>query len=338
MKNKFIGRNGPLLIAEIGGNHEGNYNYALKLTDLAINSGADVIKFQLYSGNGLVNKNILPDKYTHFKKFELTKKQHIEIAKKVKDAGLIYLASIWDINMLNWIDPYLDFYKIGSGDLTSYSILETFALNRKPIILSTGLSYEKEVLDAINFIQSINFSYRDPKNLALLQCTTMYPINYSDANLLAIKSLKEMTGLTVGYSDHTIGTKALLIAFTLGAQILEFHFTDQKDRNTFRDHKISLTIDDVGELIKEINEIKELLGDGIKRPLEIEIANNHIEIFRRAVFPLKNLKKGHVISKSDLTILRPNIGIDARRLKDLLGCKLKKDINKLQVLSEDLFN
>ena len=228
------GNCGPLLIAEIGGNHEGNFNKAKKLLDLAIDSGVDCVKFQLYTGNSLVNKKISPDRNKHFKKFELNRLQHEELAEHCIKNNVIYNASVWDLEMLNWIDKYLTFYKIGSGDLTAYPIICEFAKRGKPIILSTGLSNEDEVLDTINYIQSINSDYKKPEMLCVMQCTSMYPISDSYAHLSAIPRLKSITGLSVGYSDHTIGTDALKIASALGAEVLEFHFTDSRKDKVFR--------------------------------------------------------------------------------------------------------
>ena len=121
----------PFLIAEIGGNHEGNFEYAKSLTQLAINSGADAVKFQIYTGDTLVSSIESPQRNSHFKKFELSKEQHIHLAKMVKAAGLIYTASVWDINALDWIDPFMSFYKIGSGDLTAYSVIKETAKKKK---------------------------------------------------------------------------------------------------------------------------------------------------------------------------------------------------------------
>ena len=152
MKKSFwAGKNGPLLIAEIGGNHEGDFKYAKKLVKLAITTGVDVIKLQLYSGDQLVSKFQSQKRYKHFKKFELTKAQHIYLANLCKSKGVKYLASVWDLDMLNWIDKYLPFYKIGSGDLTAYPIIKEFAKRGKPIILSTGLSSLDEIKKSVNF-------------------------------------------------------------------------------------------------------------------------------------------------------------------------------------------
>jgi sialic acid synthase SpsE len=112
--------NSAFYIAEIGGNHEGNYDYALKLCDLAIESGADAIKFQLYRGNRLVSSVSSPDRNAHFKKFELSREQHVALAERVHQAGRHYMASVWDVEMLEWIDAYIEIHKVGSGDLTSY--------------------------------------------------------------------------------------------------------------------------------------------------------------------------------------------------------------------------
>ena len=146
------------MIAEIGANHEGNFSSAKKLVKLAIKANVDVIKFQLYTGEGIVNKKISEDRYNHFKKFELNKSQHIYLAKMVKDNGIKYSASVWDIKMIEWIDKFIDFYKIGSGDLTAYPVLDEIAKKKKPILLSTGLSNLNEIKNTINYLKKlINF-------------------------------------------------------------------------------------------------------------------------------------------------------------------------------------
>jgi len=334
----FKGKYGPLLIAEIGGNHEGNFDYAKRLTELAIESGADVVKFQIYTGDTLVSSLESPDRNKHFKKFELTPKQHIELAKMVISTGLKYTASVWDIDALSWIDEYLSFYKIGSGDLTAYPLLKQFALKGKPIVLSTGLATENEVLDAVKYIQEINPVYTNEEMLAVLQCTSMYPINDSDANLNVMHRLQELTNLSIGYSDHTEGSKALLTAVAMGAKVLEFHFTDERENKTFRDHKVSLTKDEVLLLTKEISKIIEIQGSSKKEVLKIEKDNQHEISFRRAVYPSIDIKKGEVLNENNLTVLRPNHGIDAREYQNVIGKVAIIDLKKHQKLDWEFFN
>ena len=329
----FYGRYGPLLIAEIGGNHEGDFDKALEQTRLAIQSGADVVKFQLYTGETLVSSVESPDRHAHFKRFELSKEQHLHLARMVTDAGLKYTASVWDIHMMDWIDPYIPFYKIGSGDLTAYPVLEAIAKRGKPIILSTGLSTESEVLESVALIQQINPIYKNPNQLALLQCTSMYPIAPSDAHLNVMLRLKELTGLTVGYSNHVEGSYALEIATAMGASILEFHFTERREGKQFRDHKLSLTCDDVQALIEKIKLITALQGKSQKEVLPIEIDHQHPISFRRAIYPIMDIPAGTVLTEDMLTVLRPNVGIDAREFSSVLGKQTKVTLKKHQALS-----
>lgn len=324
--NTWNGQNGPLLIAEIGGNHEGNFDYAKDLCRLAIASGADVVKFQIYTGDSLVSPVESPDRNKHFKKFELTPAQHQELAQMVIDAGLKYTASVWDPASLDWIDSYIEFYKIGSGDLTAYPVIATIAKRRKPIIISTGLATEQEVLDTVSFIQSLDSMYKKPENLAVLQCTSMYPIEYSDVNLNVMLRLKELTGLAVGYSDHTTDMRAMQYAYAMGAEILEFHFTDQKEGREFRDHKVSLTKDDVRKLIEELNIISILKGTFVKQPMPVELETNHVVTFRRAVYPKSQIKAGQQIKAEDLVCLRPNHGLDARKFEQFVGTIATSDL------------
>jgi N-acetylneuraminate synthase/N,N'-diacetyllegionaminate synthase len=336
VKDAFKGKHGPLLIAEIGGNHEGDFEYAKRLTQLAIESDVDYVKFQIYTGNSLVSSIESPDRNKHFKKFELSQEQHRELAQMVKDAGLNYTSSVWDIDAMSWIDEFISLYKIGSGDLTAYSVIKKTAQKGKPMVISTGLSTEEEVLETINFIQSVNPVYKSKEMLSVLQCTSMYPINSSDAHLNVMNRFKKLTGLTIGYSDHTEGSKALAYAVAMGAEVLEFHFTDDRTNKQFRDHKVSLTRDEVHGLIDEIKLIKALQGGEKKQPVPIEIDNGHDLSFRRAVYPLNDLKKGEEFTEENTTVLRPNHGIDARFYYDVLGRRAKEDILKHQKLSWDI--
>ena len=336
MNNPFKGKHGPLLIAEIGGNHEGDFDYAKELCQLAIDSDVDYVKFQIYSGDKLVSSVENPTRNKHFKKFELSQDQHIELAEMVIAAGKKYTSSVWDIDSFEWILPYMELVKVGSGDLTAYPLLKWIAEKNKPIIISTGLATEKEVLESIKFIQSCNAAYQSPEMLGVLQCTSMYPIPFSEANLAVIPVLKNKTGLTVGYSDHTEGHMALAYSVAFGAEILEFHFTDSRTDKVFRDHKVSLTKSEVGDLINEIKTIAQLHGNPNKEPTKSEIESGHITTFRRAVYPSRDITPGEVFSEDNLTILRPNHGVDAREYFEIVGKRTKKSILKYQKISFDI--
>lgn len=338
MSEVLKGKHGPLLIAEIGGNHEGDFEYAKKLTQLAIDTDVDMVKFQIYTGDSLVSRLESPTRNKHFKKFELTREQHLELAKMVTEAGLSYTSSVWDLSAIEWLDTYIPAYKIGSGDLTAYPVLRETAKLGKPMILSTGLATEQEVLESVQFIQSVNPEYKKPEMLAVLQCTSMYPINHGDAHLNVMTRLKELTGLTIGYSDHTVGQKALQYAVAMGAEVLEFHFTDRREGQSFRDHKVSLMPKEVKELISEIKLIREFQGDPVKKPTQIELDNGHELSFRRAVYPRTDLKAGTTLSEENITVLRPAHGIDARDYDKLLGKEILEDVKAHQKLTWDMIS
>jgi N-acetylneuraminate synthase/N,N'-diacetyllegionaminate synthase len=333
--NIWKGKYGPLLIAEIGGNHEGDFSYAKDLTILACESETDYIKFQIYTGNSLVNPEISPDRNTHFKKFELTPGQYIELADMCLKYGKGYMASVWDMNAFDWIDPYLKIYKIGSGDLTAYPYIKKIGLYGKPIIISTGMAVMSEVLETIDYLIRVNPIYKQKETLALLQCTSMYPVSTSDANLRVMNEFKKKTNYVVGYSDHTEGLSALETAYALGAEILEFHFTDTRENKSFRDHKVSLTKEEVKELSEKIKLIDQLKGTSEKCPLNIEA--EHVISFRRAVYPKRSISKGAIIHAEDLKVLRPNKGIDARYFDALIGKKTKVDLIENQILDWKYF-
>ena len=324
-KNIWKGKYGPLLIAEIGGNHEVNFSYAKKFVLKAIKSGVDVVKLQIYDGQSLVSKIESKKRFNHFRKFELTKDQHIYLAKLCKKYNVGYSASVWNTNAISWINKYLQFYKIGSGDLTAYPIIESIAKTGKPIVLSTGMSTLNEIKETLNFIVKINSNYRNKKKISVLQCTSLYPTLDKEVNLNVIKNLKKNLKITVGYSHHNKGAIALIAAYILGAEILEFHFTDDRKGKVFRDHKISLNPKETVELIQNISKINNILGISKKLPTKREISSKHIKTFRRSVYAKKFIQKGKKISENDLIVLRPNNGLDSRKFYNLIGKKIKRN-------------
>lgn len=327
------GAAGPLLIAEIGGNHEGNFEMAKDLAEKAIGSGADCVKFQIYRGQSLVSPVESPDRYKHFQRFELLPEQHIELAEMCRRGGVQYLSSVWEMEMLEWIDPYLSFYKIGSGDLTAWPLLRQFAERKKPMLVSTGLANLDEVLQTVDFIQSVDARYKEPEWLCLLQCTSMYPIPDSDAELRVMDTLRERTGLAVGYSDHTIGSMAIRAAVAMGADVIEFHFTDSREGKTFRDHKVSLVAAEVRQLKQDLEQIVAFRGDGIKVPQKSELETGHEVSFRRAVYANRPIKAGETIAETDLVILRPAHGTDARDMPSVIGAQATADIEPYKAIN-----
>lgn len=323
---------GPLLIAEIGGNHEGDFEVARQMTESAISSGADCVKFQLYRGATLVSPVESPDRYKHFQKFELTRNQHIELAEMCRAANVAYMASVWDMEMLEWIDPYLDIYKVGSGDLTAWPILREFARRGKPILLSTGLANMDEVLQTVRQIQAVNSDYRNPEMLCIMQCTSMYPIPDSDANLRVMDSLRTLTGVSVGYSDHTVGEAALRTAAAMGAQALEFHFTLTREGKTFRDHQVSLVASEVLQLKADISQITAFRGSCFKTPQKSELENKHEISFRRAAYTNRLIIAGEKIREADLVFLRPAHGTDARDSDNVRGAIALRDIEPFRAI------
>ncbi len=226
LASPWHGRAGPLMIAEIGGNHEGDFGVAKAMTEQAIGSGVDCVKFQIYRGDTLVSPVESPDRHKHFQRFELLPEQHVELAEMCHRAGVQYLSSVWDMDMLDLVDSYMEIYKVGSGDLTAWPILRELTRRGKPILLSTGLATLDEIIQTVDRIQQFDARYGEPEWLCLLQCTSMYPIPDSDAQLRVMDTLRQATGLSVGYSDHTVGSDAIRAAVAMGARVIEFHFTD----------------------------------------------------------------------------------------------------------------
>jgi N-acetylneuraminate synthase/N,N'-diacetyllegionaminate synthase len=335
--NNFENINKVFIIAEIGGNHEGDFAYAKDLTYKAIETGVNAIKFQVYTPESLVNKSLAKDRYDHFKKFTLPIENYIELAKIIKAHSIEFMASIWNIDVIDAFNDYINVHKVGSGDLTAYQLIERFVQTGKPIILSTGLSQMHQIFETIKFIENIDRSYVENKKLCILQCTSSYPCPPSDVNLNAMLTIAKETGLPVGYSDHTVGDLASLVAVSMGATVIEKHFTDNRHGREFRDHAVSFEPHELSKFIQDIRLIKELHGDATKQLSTAELSSGNNETFRRALYLKQDMKIGEVISEDAIVSLRPNKGIGAENYKKVIGKKLKVPVNSLEVLDWTYF-
>jgi N,N'-diacetyllegionaminate synthase len=316
-------KNPVLLIAEIGGNHEGDADALRRMTVLAIESGVDIVKYQLYRGDDLVSPVEGADRNKHFKKFELPLDLYEEVFEKCRAGGCEPMASAWDAGMIDWASSRTTIHKVGSGDLTCFPLIRRLVETGKPVILSTGMASLEEVSATVEYISRLDRRYIDDGRLALLQCTSAYPCPDEDANLLAMETLRKEFGLPVGYSDHTVGSLAVEAAVALGAVIIEKHFTDTREGKTFRDHSVSLTREEVIELRPRLKRIAAFRGHGDIRPTASELAADHPRTFRRSVYLARDVEAGTVLEARDLTVLRPANGISAARFDEVVGRRLR---------------
>ena len=326
----------PYLIAEIGGNHEGDFELCKTMLDSAIRGGADGVKFQIYTGDKIVNTFVDPDRAKHFEKFELSHEQYFELAKICDSANVDFLASIWDYEALDLFSERMPFIKIGSGDLTAFPFLKKISSYEKPILLSTGLSNFQEIEDTYNFIKECNPYYENQGTVGIMQCTSMYPIPDEEANLIVINELRlRFPKCLVGYSDHTEGHKACELASLLGVDCLEFHFTLETIQSDFRDHKVSFTEKSLIKLKEDLIANAKFMGSKDKQPTKSEIESGHTRSFRRALYLNKDCKIGDVITESNLTALRPAEGIPANQLKNIVGKTLIRNIMAFEPMQLD---
>ena len=325
-----------ILIAEIGGNHEGSLSKAIDLMYEANENGADIIKFQSYSGEGLVNKKLNKERYDHFNRFMLSDDQWHLLAEAASKKNINFSSSVWDIHYFQLLDKYISVYKVGSGDLNNFKMIESIVKTKKSIILSTAMSDLSMIKKIYNFVIGLDSQIVKEGRLGILQCSAIYdnPI-HNLMNISVMKTFKKEFKCKVGFSNHAMGINPSLAAIANGADILEFHYTDNKEKE-FRDHKLSFDKTDLKFVSKFNNEIREIMGSSKKSILEDEASNE--KEFRRGVFLNKNLKKGDIVNLSDLVFLRPEAGISYWDYNKIIGKCLKKDIAEYEPLSFDDFN
>jgi len=324
------------IIAEIGGNHEGNFDYAKKLLLDAAASGAHAVKFQVYQGDKIVSPIEGPDRNKHFKKFELSNDHWMELIDLAKQNNIIFMSSLWDQDSVELFDPHIQIHKVGSGDLTNYPLLEILAKKNKPLLIATAMSTLEEIKDLVAFIERVNTNLVKDRKLVLMHCVAMYGDPQDKyANLLSIRVLQDaFPHIPIGYSDHTKGTYACEIALGMGCKVIEVHFTDDKTRE-FRDHHLSIDKDEMFHLMRKSHQISTLLGTYEKKPVLGVETEERIRAFRRSVYVAQDLPAGTVLRADHLTTIRPKAGIDARRYHECIGKKLNCDLKRYHVLQEE---
>jgi len=321
------------IIAEAGVNHNGDKNLAYKLIDIAKESGADAVKFQTFKAARIISKNTQMADYQKknlgkedsqiemIKKLELSYKDFEDLKKYCGEKGIIFLSSPFDEESIEFLDKLVPYYKIPSGEIVNYRYLKLIAEKNRPIIMSTGMANLSDVEKALDTIYSIN----QDAEIYLLHCTTNYPAPYEEVNLKAMITLKEAFKIPVGYSDHTLGIEVPIAAVAMGAQIIEKHFT--LDRNLpGPDHKASLEPNELKAMVNAIRNIEKALGNGIKKPNKSE---KEIEkVVRKKLVATRDIKSGETISEKDIAIKRSNIGLSPDFLEVIIGKKIIKDIKE----------
>ena len=313
-----------LIVAEIGNNHEGNFEVAKSLVHKAAECGVDAVKFQTFKTEYFVSRTNIA-RFNRLKSFELSFSQFEQLAKLSKSLGLIFLSTPLDLISAEFLESIVDCYKIASGDNTFYPLIRQIARTGKPLIISSGLSNFQEVEQTVTFVKQHWVGKDISDQLAILHCVSSYPVSPEQANLRSIPFLSEKLACTIGYSDHTIGIDAALLAIALGARIIEKHFTLDRNFSDFRDHQLSADPSDMTALVQRVRLASSMLGQygKIIRPCE-EVA---IRSTRRSIVANKNLLPGHCLTNADFTWMRPQVGLVPGQEDLLVGKHIKRKID-----------
>ncbi|MBI4662344.1 MAG: N-acetylneuraminate synthase family protein [Verrucomicrobia bacterium] len=321
-----------LLIAEIGNNHEGDARLALEMVGAAAAAGADAVKVQVINPERLVNRS-QKERIAQLSRFRLPRSVFVEMAGLAKEKGILFIASAFDFESLDSVAELVDSVKIASGDLDFGPLLTRAAQINKPIILSTGMATLDEVGLALDLISaSLPKRQALAESVALLHCVSLYPTPAREANLRAIETLRSACGLTVGFSDHTIGIEVALMALALGARIVEKHFTLDKSRTTFRDHALSADPHDLRRLATLLHDCDEILGTGEKAPSVAE--KEASTAARRSVVAARDLPAGTKLTLDDIDYLRPRNGLSPLEASRMAGRIVATPLKAHEVLLE----
>jgi len=310
-----------LIVAEIGNNHEGDPEVAMKLVQRAAECGADAVKFQTFQTKYFVSRSD-EARYLRLKSFELSHQDFERLASLAKSLGLIFMSTPLDLESAGFLDQIVDCYKIASGDNNFYALIRRICETGKPVIMSSGLSDLGQIIKSQRFIEEQWKQLGIEQELAVLHCVTSYPVPPDQANLAAIPLLADRLGCTVGYSDHTSGTGACTVAVALGARIIEKHFTLDKQYSDFRDHQVSADPEEMKELVARIALVRQMLGQGNKALQSCEEAI--AQVARRSIVAAADLPPGHKLAEHDLTWIRPAIGLPPGSEAQVVGRTTKR--------------
>ena len=319
-----------LIVAEIGNNHEGDFEVAKLLVQQAADAGADAVKFQTIRAEKLLALSE-QDRIQRYKCYELSDAQFVELAQLAKSAGLLFLSTPFDVNSVDLLDELVPAFKVASGDLNNYPFLAHVARKGKPILLSTGMATEDEIAKALETIES-TLSIPVAKQVVLLHCVSGYPTPIEQANLLSIPYLRDQFRVRIGYSDHTLGIAVSQAAVALGACVIEKHFTYRKENQSFRDHALSADPTEMKELVSNIRLIEGSLGEYDKRVMDCE-RDNRIEM-RRSLAARKPISRGEIITEEAITFLRPATGISPEKLSSVIGRRVIRSIAEGAIIQE----
>jgi len=341
--DRLIGPNQPVfVIAEAGVNHNGEVKLAKALIDVAVDAGADAVKFQTFHADLLATAEAPKAAYQlettaaeesqieMLRKLELSTDAHRELRAYCNERGIAFLSTPFDERAVDFLDDLgVPAFKISSGDLTNSPLLEHAAAKGKPIILSTGMSELAEVIEAVSVLNSAGC-----ENPILLHCVTNYPANPAEVNLRAMQTMRSAFNLPVGFSDHTEGIDVAVAAVALGACVIEKHFT--LDRSLpGPDHRASLEPAELRHLVQSVRRVEAALGNGRKVPSASEIET--AAVARRSLVAAIDIRAGATLEREMITLRRPGTGIPPSAIPTLVGRRALREIPAGALLTSDMF-
>lgn len=312
-----------LVVAEIGNNHEGDPAVARELVHAAAGAGAHAVKLQTFDARRFVRPS-QPERLAQLARYQLPAEEVAALAALARELGLGFLSTPLDLPSVDLLEPLVDALKIASGDNDVPALLERIADTGKPVIVSSGMSDLAGVRAAKEAVERRWSQRGAAPGMAVLHCVSIYPAPPERASLATIPLLARELGCTVGYSDHTLGIEACVVAAAAGARILEKHVTLRHDFSAFRDHQLSAEPSELRELVARVAEVERLLGtprDGVLAEEEPTA-----QVARRSIVAAVDLPAGHLLGEGDLTWMRPLDGLRPGQEALLLGRALRRDV------------
>lgn len=328
------------IIAEAGVNHNGDLGLAKQLIDVAVEAGADAVKFQTFQADKLVTKEAQKadyqkqttaadeSQYEMIKKLELDQNAHREIIAYCNFKEIMFLSTPFDLESVGMLNDFgMPIFKIPSGEITNLPYLRCIGNLGKDVILSTGMADLGEIEDALDVLLQAGVSR---EKITVLHATTDYPCRIDEVNLRAMQTIRAAFDIKVGYSDHTLGIAVPIAAVGMGASVIEKHFTlDRTMRGP--DHKASLEPDELKAMVLAIRNVDQAMGHGIKKPTSSELPN--IMAARKSIVAACDIRKGDVLTEANLTTKRPGCGLDPMRWDELIGKKALRDYQEDQLIT-----